>query len=337
MVGSMPQKTASDALAMLAKYPLSIPTWPQLPKRDYREGMSVQYCEGLPGIRYEDVRKTVWVERNDDLFVQMGNAYESIMSGALESFAITASHAAGLDAFLTSAGTIGAAPAWVKGQIIGPFTLGLGLNDADCRAVWFDEQYRDVMLKVLGAKASWMARQLGRGGSKVIISLDEPIFSALGTPAYMGIDDEAVVATLDEIAAAVHETGGLVSVHCCGNMDWSLLAKSTIDIISFDAFGFGDKVALYPADIRAFLERGGYLACGIVPTLDDATAASSSARDLHARLETLFKLFVSKGIPDSLIRQSALLTPSCGMGNLAVQSAEHVLRTLAHLRDACLT
>ena len=46
------------------------------------------------------------------------------------------------------------------------------------------------------------------------------------------------------------------------------MARPDVNIISFDAYGFGDKVALYLEEIQAFLNSGGRLAVGIVPTAD---------------------------------------------------------------------
>ncbi len=185
----------------------------------------------------------------------------------------------------------------VKGQIVGPFTFGFGLSDNDCRAVWFDEQYRDIVVKGLTMKALGQARLLSAYAEKVLVFLDEPIFSALGTPTYIGVENDHVISAINEIAVALHGAGALAGVHCCGNMEWSVLAHTEIDVISFDAYSFGDKVALYPAEIDAFLKRGGTLAWGIVPTDTSEHIAAKQGRACAQRQKTSKTCLPKKEFP----------------------------------------
>ena len=39
-----------------------------------------------------------------------------------------------------------------------------------------------------------------------------------------------------------------------------------VDILSYDAYSYFDKLILYPDHLRRFLDKGGILATGIVPT-----------------------------------------------------------------------
>ena len=48
-------------------------------------------------------------------------------------------------------------------------------------------------------------------------------------------------ADIDAIKAA----GGMAGVHVCANTDWSLVLDSGADILSFDAYGYFDKLILY--------------------------------------------------------------------------------------------
>ena len=73
---------------------------------------------------------------------------------------------------------------------------------------------------------------------------------------------------IEETANTVKEAGGISGIHCCGNADWPSVLKSSIDILNFDAYGYFDAFAIYHSEVRGFLEKGGYLAWGIVPTTD---------------------------------------------------------------------
>jgi hypothetical protein len=112
-------------------------------------------------------------------------------------------------------------------------------------------------------------------------------------------------------------------------MDWGLLAGTKIDIIAFDAYSYGTKVALYPDKIQAFLERGGILASGLVPTGDVEKLRAETPDSLKAKHESLIQEFVGKGIAENLLREQFLFTPSCGMGTLSESDTAIVLKLLA--------
>ena len=220
----------------------------------------------------------------------------------------------------------------IKGQVTGPFTFGLGLNDSNGKAVWFDATYRDVVIKGIIAKGLWLTGQLKRLAEHVIVFFDEPILSALGTPAYIGIQDEDVVNGLNEVITALHQADVTVGVHCCGNMDWGLLARTSVDIISFDAYFFADKLALYPEEMEAFLERGGKLAWGIVPTNDLDTLERETPQSLKQRITDTVQLFIKKGISEEKLLRQMVLTPACGLGSLTEEGSQKVLHLLSEIK-----
>lgn len=279
------------------------------------------------------LKKKIWMEDDDQLLNSIAVFYEDFMNGNLDAFAISDQHAAGLHCFLRGLSEKGEKVPLAKGQVTGPFTFGLGLNDNNMKPVWFNQQYKDVVLKGLTMKALWQVREFRKYAENIIIFFDEPILSALGTPAYMAIEDEEVVASLNEVINAVQAEGAMVGVHCCGNMDWGLLARTDVDIMAFDAYFYGEKVALYPAEIKAFLDKGKYLAWGIVPTAGHTAEAvpvdDETVDTLNARLEVLIAEFVRKGIPENQLREQMLLTPSCGVGTVPVKTAGKILELLA--------
>jgi len=295
--------------------------------------MIPQYSEGFPGIKVNEQAKTIWVESDAELPNALATFYEDVLAENLDAFAISEEYAAGLQYFLQELETQQTTFPLLKGQVTGPFTFGLGLNDQEHKAAWFDAQYRDVVLKGLSMKAAWQVRELKKYAQQVVLFLDEPILSALGTPAYMGIQDEDVLAGLNEVMHAAHTAGALVGIHCCGNMDWGLLTKTAVDILAFDAYFYGEKVALYPQEINAFLQRGGMLAFGIVPTGDAEKLRQETPDRLKQKSEELIQIFVQKGIAEAQIRGQILFTPSCGMGSgsLSVDESRLVLELLSQV------
>ena len=102
----------------------------------------------------------------------------------------------------------------------------------------------------------------------------------------------------------------LTWIHCCANIDWSLLTDSTVDVINFDAYQHSDKAALYAGEFKRFLERGGMIGWGIVPVID-VLLSGETVSGLVDRLQEGIDLFVSKGIDEELLASSSWVLPSC--------------------------
>jgi hypothetical protein len=149
--------------------------------------------------------------------------------------------------------------------------------------------------------------------------------------AFSAVPAETVSERLNEIIDTVHERGGIAGIHCCGNADWPMLFRTRVDIVNFDAFGYVEKVLLYPDDIKAFYARGGTLAWGIVPT--GAFTGSETADGLQVRLEAGMRRLEGSGIDRKTILRQGIITPSCGMGSLTAGKAEAILRLTREVSD----
>ncbi len=184
------------------------------------------------------------------------------------------------------------------------------------------------MVKGLAMKAVWQIEALKPFAKPVIIFIDEPAMESLGS-AFSAVSAETVGEKLNEIIDAIHEAGGIAGIHCCGNADWPMLFRTRIDIVNFDAFGYLDKVLLYPEDIRQFYARGGALAWGIVPT--GAYTGAETAQGLLEKLLGGMNRLASAGVDRAAMLRQCIVTPSCGMGSLTPEQAEAILRLLGDI------
>jgi methionine synthase II (cobalamin-independent) len=159
----------------------------------------------------------------------------------------------------------------------------------------------------------------------------EPYLQAYGS-AFTAIGRAEVLASLHECFSAAE---ALVCLHCCGNTDWPLLLSSGCHVISFDAYTCDESFALYPEDVARFLERGGMIAWGVVPTSSDAS--TETVASLVDRLERAWQRLVAKGIDKETLAATAFITPACGLATLTVPLAERIYQltseVAAVLRD----
>lgn len=321
-IGSLPHEDPEEACRLVIES-LDIPFWPQLPKVSFRESMIAQFSEGLPFLKIDEERETVWIEREGETLTRFYETYSEDTE-----LAVSDRFATGFSAFINIIKDKHFA--FLKGHVTGPMTFSLGLKDSLGRLVYFDEELREITLMLLKAKIRWQIKTLRPYAEQVIIFIDEPVLSALGSSSYIGVDSQEALRLLKETSDAVKNAGGIPGIHCCSKADWPLVINSGVSIISFDAFDYIETISLYPGEFTGFLKNGGYLAWGIVPTTEairDENAASVKRR-FDTGIETL-----SKSIPADLLLSKILLTPSCGTGSRSIEETEKVFSILNKLKN----
>jgi len=322
-IGSLSHKNAQEACRLILKT-FDIPFWPQLPKMSFREWMIPQYSEGMPYIRINEEKELVWVERNKS--DELERFYESCADKCR--IAISEDYAEGLHAFLK---TIKNRFKFIKGQVTGPLTFTLGLKDADGRPVYFDEELREISLMLLKAKIRWQIGLLKQFADNVIIFLDEPILSALGSTAYLGVNPDEARRLIREASDTIKNSEGISGIHCCGNADWPSVMETGIDILNFDAYGYFDTLIMYKDNVAGFLDKGGCLAWGLVPTTDaiNAETYDSIRRQFDLKIEKM-----SKAVSSDVLLSRIILTPSCGTGSRSIEETLKIFQILMQLKEA---
>lgn len=323
-IGSLPHGNAEEACRLILDV-FDIPFWPQLPALSFKEFMIPQYSEGMPFVKINPAKQAIWVERDGS--DELERFYESYTGE--NRIAISEDYSRGFHSFLERIKD--RRFVCLKGHITGPLTFTLGLKDHKGVPVYFDEELREISLMLLSAKARWQIDMLKQFADNVIIFIDEPILSALGSSSYLGVSSHDSLRLLKEVSDVIKKSSGVSGIHCCGNADWGMVIKSGVDIINFDAYGFSDTLVIYHDEFRGFLENKGYLAWGIIPTTD-AIRAETPETIKKKFNETVDRL--SGFIPENLLLSSILLTPSCGTGSRDVNETLKVFQLLMRLREA---
>ena len=337
-VGSMPHQDPARAIdVVLASIP-DAPIWPQLSARGLNEQMEIQYSEGMPCRVIDREKGRMYFDTSGDYSEAFAEFYEAYMAamdpaggtGGVSAMAISPAHAAGIFALEERLKTESRKRPYVKCQTTGPCSFALTVVDENKRALYYNEEFRDVIVKALAMKCRWQIRRLAPYAERVICFVDEPILAGFGSSTYVSVQRDDVVAIEGEVIEAIHADGALAGIHCCGNTEWSIPIESGVDIVSFDAFEFGETIALYPAHVRRHLEEGKVLAWGVVPT--SAAIREQEVGTLAAHYERMVENLVERsGVDRQIVREQTLLTGSCGTGSMRVEDAERVFRLTAEL------
>ncbi len=347
LIGSLPLDSHETALEWILGATPEIPLWPQLPVHPL-ERMLPQFTEGIPCITeknpaspdakiYFDTSYSGFDEDMLAFYEEYLAVSEDPASLPGSRFTTSRERAAGLYLFVEKLDELAGVQA-VKGQVTGPFTMLTGIKDTKGRAGYFDETVRDMVTKSIAMKAAWQTQLLkGDNDRPVLLFIDEPALAGLGSSAFIGVTPEEIQATLNEVAEAIHHAGGLAGIHVCANTDWGLLLNSKIDILSFDAYGFFDRIAALKKEVEAFFARGGILAWGGVPTSSEEDICRETTDSLADLWRHQVKTLAGEHRSEEEIFCRTLITPSCGTGSLAPELARKVLdltRTVsASLRD----
>jgi methionine synthase II (cobalamin-independent) len=301
--------------------------------------MVAQFLPGLPGVVTENDR--TFIDRDKPGFdEEVLSFYEEYLmvteagSDLADSrFAMTGNEARGFGELKRQVAALADKPVALKGQITGPITFATGMTDREGRAIFYDDQLRDAAIKHLAMKAAWQTRELKAFGGPAIVFFDEPALAGFGSSAFLTITKEAVTEAIGELTRAVHAEGGLAGVHVCANTEWDLLLDSDLDVISFDAYSYFDKFMLYGTSIKRFLEKGGILAVGIIPTSPPETIEAESTDALFAKWTEQAALLETLGFDRRRIIDQTLITPSCGTGSLPLPLAVKVLEMTRGVSD----
>lgn len=284
-----------------------LPFVPALPRRSAHEGMLAQVLTGVRGVDVDPEGHLHVDPRRVDpiaaIKVDIGH----------EAFA-------GLRAF-TAAAAGRQGP--VKWQLTGPITLGLALvREGVLASSAFDLAARAVVLH-LAAVRRFLTEQLP--GCPQVVVLDEPGMTAVLRPGFPLPADTAI--DFVSMALASVESTAMTGVHHCGDGDSVTILAAGPGILSLPARPDLVAVAGY---LAAFLEAGGWIAWGVVPT--DRPVGTNAER-LWRDLAELWCQLVQAGCNPTLLRQQAIVTPDCGLAGHSESQAELALRLSAEVAE----
>jgi len=322
----MPHKDADRALQFALS--MDIPFWPQLPRVSYYEDMYVQAAEHFPGILLDMKNRTLRFSM--DKFI---NEFENTMThfDEPEYFDISKTYSVVYHKFLDM--DLADRPA-IRGQLEGPISFGSNILDQDKRPILFDDTLRPFMLEFMSKRLNVQLERLQQMNPNAFMFVDEPglqfLFSALS-----GYDSSKAKTDLEHFFSMVHRSRG---IHLCGNPDWDFLLNLDLDILSLDIYQNGEIFSSYSKSIKRFLDRGGVIVWGIVPT-NFEPFESESTHSLEKRLTAFWDSLNDKGIDRKFLISRSLLSPAtCCLvnpdGEKTVEKAFQVVKALSHrLRD----
>ena len=201
----------------------------------------------------------------------------------------------------------------MKAQVTGPLTLGIALARAGVPEIEAFTFGAAISRSWANALQRLFATRLP--GSSLVLFFDEPalvLWRADDPPL------ERELAT-DILSGTLATTSCITGVHVCGLGDVRLALDAGPDIlhVDVDAVTLDDAVA-----ITRFLEGGGWVAWGAVPT--NGPIGEHPTPLWKALLELRCEL-TRRGCDPVQLRTQALVTPACGLAGHGPSQAERAM------------
>ncbi|SFM62947.1 hypothetical protein [Thermodesulforhabdus norvegica] len=296
----MPHRDPDKALELALS--LDIPFWPQLPLFSYYEDMYVQASEHFPGIilDLEHRKLSFSTSKFMDELPGILDRFEDP-----ELFNVSPEYSVVYHKFLAM--DLADRPA-IRGQIEGPISFGFNVQDEKGRPILFNDEVRSFLLEFMARRVNVQLRRLKEKNKNAFMFIDEPglqfVFSGMS-----GYDSVRARFDLEYFFSLIERPRG---IHLCGNPDWEFLLGLDLDILSLDVYTNGEIFSAYGKSIRRFLERGGVLSWGMVPTNFEPFEKESLNSLFERFLELFDRVMVSMGpgIDREMLISRSLLSPA---------------------------
>jgi len=293
----MPHQDADRALRTAMS--LDIPFWPQLPLLSYYEDMYVQASENFPGIVL-DVPQRKLSFSNDKFMNELEEAMSRFEDPTF--FDIGEDYSSVYHSFLST--DLENYPA-IRGQLEGPVSFGFSILDQDERPILFDDTVRPFMFEFMAKRVNSQLARLQEKNRNAFMFIDEPglqfVFNAMS-----GYNDHKAKQDMEAFLDMIDRPRG---IHLCGNPDWDFLLNLDLDILSLDIFSNAERFVSYAPSIKRFLERGGVISWGIVPT-NIEPFEQQNPDSLVAKLDELWNQLEKKNIDKQWLLSRSLLSPA---------------------------
>ena len=212
-------------------------------------------------------------------------------------------------------------PAAVKWQLTGPLTLALALMRHGIPArTAFDVGVRAVRTTT---RALHRAIDDALPGVEQVVIIDEPSTSAVLCPGFP-VPPETAIDLVSGALAGVEMAVAAVGVHCCADADMMALVAAGPNLLSFPV---RPEVVQFAGRLGSFLDRGGWIAWGVVPTDRPLGSADRYWREL----QTIWRELEEQGCDPVRLRHQSLLTPVCGLGFHTTEQARSIFAMCTEL------
>lgn len=303
-MGGLPHRDADEAVAFSLRA-MEMPSIPSLPRRSPAESAIAQAMMGMQGITIGQYGS---ISVHPDQVDPLAPVRTDLQHDAYQGFRTF------LDAAKGRQG-------WVKWQFVGPVTFGMALMRA---GVPMSEAFESAV-RCVRDKVEFLIRTVDRAlpGCRQLVFIEEEALVDLMHPGFPIAPDTAIDLVSGALAAI--ETDAVAGLHVCGMGDIPTQLAAGPGVISLPA---RTEVVENAGYLVRFMERGGFIAWGAVPT--NGPILGSAERPWRNLAQVWCEL-VQRGADPAMLRRQSIITPDCGLESHTPAVAEQVMGVVAEV------
>ncbi|MHA1637020.1 MAG: hypothetical protein ACTSUB_03295 [Candidatus Thorarchaeota archaeon] len=207
---------------------------------------------------------------------------------------------------------------YFKTQLTAPSTMCFSTRGSDGKQLVSPQMFRfySMLMKRL---AIGFVKQLEGATENIILCQDDP---ALAYVINMIDNDQAgdlTVQTIMKTTDGIYPSSVIPAYHYCDDWrklqinGWYPIWDSIPKIVHIDLVRYNPELDTVQAEkINKFLEKGGGLALGVLPNVDDAFS-SSVVDTLRNNLAKSIDSFVKSGVNADLLSSTSMISTQCGL------------------------
>ncbi len=320
-MGIMPHKDIEKALKLVLS--LDIPFWPQLPHISFYEDMYVQFSQHFPGIMVDAKEQKLHFD-SSRFEKELGDYSQKMVDP--RTFVLSEQYSVVYHRFLTENLSDYIA---IRGQLIGPVSFGFRVTDENDRPIIYNDEVKTILYDFIQRKINAQYRELKEKNRNAFVWLDEP---GLGW-VFSGLSGYSDVQARQDYQSFFSGLESLKALHLCANVNLPYLLGMGTELLSFDAYQMELMPRGYAQSVAEFLNSGGILCWGIVPTDSDNLSVQTPQRLVNLLTGYWRVVSENSGLPLQQIARQALIAPArCCLKNIGrVGASEDVKSANANM------
>ncbi len=227
---------------------------------------------------------------------------------------------------------------YFKTQQTAPATMCFSIRGSDGKQLLNRSMFH-FFERLMSRIALGQIRHLSEHCDTIILCQDDPglgfVRNMIETGQVKDISIEQIVKMTDDI----YPPGAIPAYHYCDDWrelkkdDWYILWDSKPKLAHIDVVRYPPDITAEQAErVNGFMKKGGGLAIGVLPNVDDAY--SSSVLDtLEKNMTSTLTKMINSGIDANLMKRNTMISTQCGLSGASIRLTREIHEQSTHFKS----
>jgi hypothetical protein len=228
-----------------------------------------------------------------------------------------------------------------KTQQTAPATMCFSIRGLDGKQLLNRSMFH-FFQRLMSRIALGQMKHLERFCKTIVLCQDDPGLGFVSKMIETGQVTDIGLERIVEQTDSIYPTGVIPAYHYCDDWrelkkrDWYILWNSQPKLVHIDVLRYPPRIDLEQAEkINEFVKKGGGLALGVLPNIDDGY--SSSVLDtLDKNLALTLSIMITSGIDIDLVRRNTMISTQCGLSGASISLTREIHKQSIHFKSMFL-